>query len=284
MAFFCIHVPLLVWSSAGRAETLLIALTMALLVMVLEGSAWRGLDNLFIPIGGFFLLQTFLTLDAQALLTRLLVTVGLVAGVLASRRSTTMLDDSLLAGAFLCYVTWALAGWRWVAPPAIAFVGFSLNSPDVTDSGRRFHTIAAMLAVWAAAIAWLGLAKTYGRPDFIYPFTLVFAAHIAIFVLSRTAHRHAARPIGSLARQAILQSWVMLFVPFVGFMGVTTRNIQLAASAGLWIAAAVAVFVSTEPGIRDTPQSVARWVRQAASAGLGSALGWLAMVTLDRLT
>ena len=156
--------------------------------------------------------------------------------------------------------------------------------PAAADSGRRFHTIAAMLAVWAAAIVWLALGITLGRPDFIYPFTLVFAGHIAIFVVSRMAHQHAKQPLSVLAIQAILQSWVMLFVPFVGFMGVTPRSIQLAATAGFWIAAAVVIFVGTEPGIRDTPQSLARWVRQAASAGVGSALGWLAMAALDRLT
>jgi phytol kinase len=282
VAFFCIHVPLLIWSATGRIETLLVAFTMALLVMLLEGSAWRGLDNLFIPIGGFFLLQAYLQLDLQALLTRFLVILGLVVAVLASRRSTTMLDDSLLAGAFLCYVTWALAGWRWMAPPAIAFVGFSVYSPQAADAGRRFHTITAMLSVWAAAIVWLALATTLGRPNFIYPFTLVFAGHIAIFVVSRMAHRHPDRALRPLAGQAVLQSWVMLFLPFVAVMGATVRNIQLAAIAGLWIAAAVTLFVTTEPDIRDTPQSLARWGRQAASAGVGSALGWLAMVALDR--
>ena len=283
VAFFCIHVPLLLWSDAGRTETLLIALAMALLVMLLEGSAWRGLDNLFIPVGGFFLLQAYLQFDVHALLTRFLVITGLVAAVLATRRSTTMLDDSLLAGAFLCYVTWAFAGWRWVVPPAIAFVGFSLYSPDTSDGGRRFHTIAAMLAVWAAAIAWLALATALNRPDFIYSFTLVFAAHVAIFVVSRMAHRHRERPLRQLATRAVLQSWVMLFVPFVALMGVTARHILLAATAGLWITAAVAVFVSSEPGIRDTPQSLARWARQAASAGVGSMLGWLATLAVDRL-
>ena len=151
VAFFCIHIPLLLWSTIGRSETLLISLTMALLVMLLEGSAWRGLDNLFIPIGGFFLLQAYLPLGSDELLRRFVVTSILVLVVLVSRRSTTMLDDSLLVGAFLCYVTWALAGWRWIVPPAIGFLGFSLYSPDAPSDGRRFHTTGTMLSIWAAA-------------------------------------------------------------------------------------------------------------------------------------
>ena len=85
VAFLCVHVPLLLWSDVGRAESLLIAATLALLVMLLEGSAWRGLDNLFIPIGGYFLLRAYLPLDAAALLPRLLVTVALVVFIVLAR-------------------------------------------------------------------------------------------------------------------------------------------------------------------------------------------------------
>lgn len=284
VAFICIHVPLLVWSDVGRRETLLISSTLALLVMLLEGSAWRGLDNLFIPVGGFFLLQAYLPLQIEDLIIRSLVTVGLVLAVLVSRRSTTMLDDSLLAGAFLCYVTWALAGWRWIVPPAVGFVGFSLYSPEPPEAEQRFHTIAAMLAVWVAAIGWLILARTFAHPELIYPFTLVFACHVAIFSASRSAHRNPAKPLPSMVARAVIRSWIMLFVPFVALLGVTGRNIQLALIALPCIGLAVGLFVRSEPNIRNAPQTLSRWVRQAASAAGGSALGWMAMTTVDRLS
>ena len=281
VAFFCIHVPLILWSNVGRIETLLISLTLAFLVMLLEGSAWRGLDNLFIPIGGFFLLQASMPLGIEELLRRFIVTMILVVVVVTSRRSTTMLDDSLLAGAFLCYVTWALAGWRWLVPPVIGYVGFSLYSQDAHDRGRRFHTMAAMLSVWAAAVVWLTLSRLWEEPGLVYPFTLVFAGHIAIFSLSRMAHRHPGSPLLPMAVQAILQSWVTLFLPYLAMMGVSTQNVLLALLAGPAIALAVAAFVRTEPAIRDTPQSLSRWARQAASAAAGSALGWVAMTAFD---
>ena len=40
--------------------------------MLLEGSAWRGLDNLFIPIGGYFLLHAYVPMDVAMLASRLL--------------------------------------------------------------------------------------------------------------------------------------------------------------------------------------------------------------------
>lgn len=86
VAFFCVHVPLLIWSDIGRTESLLISATLALLIMLIEGSSRRGLDNLLIPIGGYLLLRAYLSLDAQALLVRLIVTLGLMLLIVVSRR------------------------------------------------------------------------------------------------------------------------------------------------------------------------------------------------------
>lgn len=283
VAFFCIDVPLVLWSDVGRVETLLIAATLALLVMLLEGSAWRGLDNLFIPLGGFFILRVWLDLDASALLTRFVVTVALVSVVLLFRRATTLEDDALLAGAFLCYVTWALLGWHWLVPPAVAFMGYAWMSPRTPENSSRIHDVGAVLAVWAFAIAWLTLAHSTGQARLIYPFTLVFAGHVAIFGASRLAGDFPDRPLKRLVMIAIAKSWFMLFVPFLILEGVSTVNVLLALTASAAIAMAALCFVCLQPAIRHTPIDLSRWVRQAASAAAGSAAGWAAMHVIDRL-
>ncbi len=78
VAFSCVYAPLLAWSAAGRTESMLVAATLALLEMLLEGSASRGLDNLVVPLGGYLLLRSLLELDTAALLARLVLTVALV--------------------------------------------------------------------------------------------------------------------------------------------------------------------------------------------------------------
>jgi phytol kinase len=282
VAFFCVHVPLLVWGTTGRLETLLIATSLALLVMLLEGSAWRGLDNLFLPIGGFFLLRAYLPLTAAELTLRLLVILALVIAVIASRRATTLVDDSLLAGAFLSYVTWAVAGWQWLVPPAILFVGYAWFSPRIETDAQRFHGVAAVLAVWVAALVWLTLSQTRGDESLVYPFTLVFACHMAIFGLSRQAHADHRRTLGALTTIAVARAWVLIFVPFLVTQGVSGSSVALALAATACILLAVAVFRATEPDMRNTSLTFARWVRQAASGGLGSAAGWLVLAAIGR--
>ena len=131
-------------------ETLLISLILAFLVMLLEGCAWRGLDNLFIPIGGFFLLRAYLGMDTAALTLRLVVIVAIVLLVLVWRSRTTLDDSALLAGVFIGYVTWALAGRRWLVPPVIVFLVYTLLSPRTAENSRRVHDPYALLSVCAA--------------------------------------------------------------------------------------------------------------------------------------
>ena len=110
-AFLSCHIPLLLFSQTGRAKTLSISLTAGFVVMLLDIISWRGQDNLIIPIGMFFLLQLYLPLDAQALLRRPLVIVGLVALVVFWRKRTTLSDSAVLAGALSGYALWAFGGW-----------------------------------------------------------------------------------------------------------------------------------------------------------------------------
>jgi len=275
VAFFCIHVPLLLWSSVGRAESLMIATTLALLVMVLEGSAWRGLDNLFIPIGGYFLLRAYLEMDAAALLLRLLVTSGLVALIVIARRRTTLADDSLAAGAFLCYIAWALMGWPWLVGPFAILLGYRWLSPPTADNSRRMHGVAAIIAVWTAAVAWLALARLVGNPALLLPYTVVFAAHLAMFGASRLAFQFRERALGVLFWQAVVISWVIVMTPYVLVTGAGRGNLLAAAGSVVAIALGATLFVRTQADIRNAESTPRRWVLQGAGATVASVVAWM---------
>lgn len=78
IAFLNTQIPLLLFTNTGRAESLVIALTLSLLAMLFEAIAWRGLDNLFVPLGTFFLLKSLLKADMTVLAARLGFAVVLV--------------------------------------------------------------------------------------------------------------------------------------------------------------------------------------------------------------
>lgn len=279
VAFLCVHVPLLLWSDVGRAESLLIATTLALLVMLLEGSAWRGLDNLFIPIGGYFLLRAYLPMDVAALLPRLLITVALVALIVFLRRRTTLEDDSLVAGAFLCYVAWALMGWRWLVGPLAIAAGYRWLSRPTADNSRRMHDVPAVLSVWAPAVVWLAAGRMHGGDSaMLLPYTVVFAAHLAIFGVSRLAFQFPDQRVTSLLWRAVVTSWAIVMAPYVLAVGVEPLTVVAAAGAVAAVAAGAAGFVGAEPDIRHARQNAARWLYQATAAAAASLAAWVWLV------
>jgi phytol kinase len=283
VAFFCVHVPLLLWSPVDRIESLLIAATLALVVMLLEGSAWRGLDNLFIPIGGYFLLRVYLTLDADQLAARLIVALALVAAVVVARRNTTLEDDSLVAGAFLCYIAWALMGRWWLVPPVVILAGYRWLSPVTPDNSRRMHGVPAVLSVWAPAVAWLAAARAWGDATLLFPYTLVFAAHLAMFGVSRLAHQFPAHALPGLAWRAIATSWAIVLIPYLLAAGLHLTSLLALALALPALALGAVTFARTQPDIRDARQDARRWVSQAAAAGLASVAGWAAWMGAMRM-
>ena len=280
VAFLCVHVPILLWEPVGRLEALLIAATLALVVMLLEGSAWRGLDNLFIPLGGYFLLRVYLTLDAAQLAARLAVTSALVVFIVAERRRTTLEDDSLVAGAFLCYLAWALMGWRWIVPPFVIFIAYRWLSPVTADNSRRMHGVPAVLSVWAPAVAWLALAHRLADRSLLFPFTLVFAVHLSMFGISRLAYQYASRPLGPLVGRAVAVSCAFVLIPYVVTAGPGAAVWMALAAAIPAVLAGTLAFVAAQPDIRHARQDARRWVGQSATAMLASVAGWAAWTAM----
>jgi phytol kinase len=90
VALICAFVPLIVGAGLTAAAALLTAATFAVVVTVLEAASWRGLDNLFIPVGGYLLLHAMAGMDVRQLATLFAVTVAMVAVVasLPPRHST----------------------------------------------------------------------------------------------------------------------------------------------------------------------------------------------------
>jgi phytol kinase len=240
--------------------------------MLLEGSAWRGIDNLFIPIGGYFLLRAYLGLDADALAARLAVTVGLVTLVVLCRWRTTLEDDSLVAGAFFCYVAWAAMGWQWLVAPLAVLAGYSRLSPATVENSRRIHGVRAVLAIWLIAMAWLVLAQVSGRPGLLIPYTVVFAAHLAMFGLSRLAHQFPHRPLGPLFWRAVGASWAIVMMPIM-FVANSSVAVPGVIVAGGSMALGTLGFAAAQP-VRNAPQSMSRWICQGGAAALASVLTW----------
>jgi phytol kinase len=261
--FFSVNVALVVFTQVGRIETLLISLDISLIVMLLEAIAWRGLDNIFIPLGVFILLRLYLVMPLNQLWNRFRIGIALVIFVTAYGRKTTLQGSALLAAALVLYVSWALGGWQWLIPPAILLLAYTFFLPGKITAPNRTHNVYAVLGVAFPGLIWLFLYRVWHQPDLFFPYTLAFAIHLALVAWNLLYPRHASVRLKMGA--CVLLAWALMFGPYVAIEGKSNLSLTQAGVALLICALAFGAFYWAEkPHDGNYPASAARWLRQAA--------------------
>ena len=265
VAFFAIHVPLLLLTEMGRPQTLLVATDIALIVTLLEAVAWSGLDNLFIPLGVFLLLHIYITMPLRLLLFRLTIALVLLVFTFLYRSRTTLEGSALLASVLALYASWAIGGWRWLLPPLIVFCSYSLFYPGRIKEIERRHNVYAVSSVASAGLFWIYVAHLRSNPSILFPYTLGFAIHLILLGWTLSCLRNPTGSVWKAGPLVILEGWFLLFTPYVLANGVSWHGLLLAGISLPVCGLAFLLFCWIEPrkdGLySDGPR---RWLRQAA--------------------
>jgi phytol kinase len=271
--------PLLGWEAAGRLQAFLIALLLAFLAMMFEAVAWGGLDNLILPLASFLLLHSYLLLPVEDLLLRLAVTAALALFVLLYARRTTLTGSALPAAVLVGYLSWALGGWQWLTAPLLFFASYTLMAPWAGPNTRRVHNVDAVLCVSSAGLLWLFLNRILGDslapPGLRLPFMLAFAAHFALIAIARLRRGRPTLSTTTAQVRGIAVGWSLLLLSLVLVEERLTTVARYALPGLLSVTLASLLFCWLQPGMEDCPTDAPRWLRQGASAALGSLVGLL---------
>ena len=219
VAFLCVHVPLLLFTPVGRPESLWVAAIVAVLATIVEAVSWRGLDNLFVPLGTYVVLVRLLTFDATLVAGHFAVLLGLVAVAAALRSETTVGGAGVFGAALIAYLVWALGGTAWLLPPALVYLLYARVWPASREADglphspeRRPHTAHNVFSVASVGVLWL-LAAGALDADLLYPYALAWGAAFAFLGAERM---RAARPdwgAGALAWRAAWRSTAVAVGP-----------------------------------------------------------------------
>lgn len=270
VAFLTVAGPLVLAGRVAPLTAVLMATTMALLVTLLEAMAWHGLDNVLVPIGAYFLFRSALTLDTTALVWRLIVALGFVGLLMASRARTTLNDAALAGAALVGYLVWALNGWWWVVPPVALFTVYTWLFPRSPGSGSREHDMHAVGGVALPALTWLFIGQLGGGTDTFVPYVSTFVAQMAMIgVVHASAQRAAARPRPMLP---VVLGGAFLMLPVVLLVR-PWPLVPLACAAAFAGATVAGIAINrglrhVSPGLHLEPQ----WDRQARWAMAASLL------------
>lgn len=280
VSFLSAHIPLLLCTSIGRAEALLVSLILGIIATLFEAIAWRGLDNLFIPMGAYLVLKTHLLLSTDVLTSRLLVIIGLLIAVLVLKRRTTLNGSAILGVALYSYYAWVLGGIIYAILPLIVFISYTRLLPQRFRNLKSQHSIYAVVAVGSTGVLWLLCGDKTSPSTFLFPYTLAFATHASIIATAHMAKKHLNRPRLQTIINSTIKSWLLMFVPMIILTGLTTQAIFNTVVAPLCIAIPTIAFFLTRTSrmpmfAYKQPDNVRRWLTQVALVTAGSSVGLL---------
>ncbi|MDR2982807.1 MAG: hypothetical protein LBV12_11245 [Puniceicoccales bacterium] len=277
VAFLCAHVPILLFSTTGRAESLLIGILLAGLVMLAEAAAWRGLDNLFIPLAAHGLLKEYLGMDVSALGQRTLMLIVVLIPALWLKRRLTLNGGALALAIILCYFCGAVGGWNWLLAPLAVFIGYTIPFARKRRAVRN-HSLEGVLCVASGALFWALVAQESGNTDLVFPFTVWLAANFAMITVSQTGFDFPQRTIWQLLLIATLWPAILCLVPFALLTTSTSPWVWVFVGIGMiLIFLAALTFYRLEPNPRDARVTLPRWFLQGGIAAAFSALAWASL-------
>jgi len=169
-------IVILLMTDIGRSEAVLLAFIVAAFGALLEAASWRGLDNLFIPLGLYFLISNLLYLGVVGL--------SLIAGVFFAALMLLLFVTRQRSGAerhflaigstlFFCIAIFA-------EPPSIVTPAVVVGTYFIADAVRHrerppFDALNLLIVVLAVALFYFVLSNV-ALKDTIFGFNLSFAA------------------------------------------------------------------------------------------------------------
>jgi phytol kinase len=175
------------------------------------------------------------------------------------------------------YLSWALGGWQWLTAPLLFFASYKLMAPWAGRNTRRVHNVDAVLCVCSAGLLWLFLNRilALGPPGLRLPFMLAFAAHFALIAIARLRRGRPTLSSTGAQVRGIAVGWLLLLLSLVLVEEHMATVGRYALPGLVSVTLASLLFCRIQPGMEDCPTDAPRWLRQGASAALGSLVGLL---------
>lgn len=257
---------------------LLISLLLGCVLLLVEAVAWRGLDNLLIPIGASALLAAWLPLDAAPLATRALMLSLAVGVALVARRRSTLIGEGVLATALCLFGTWTLGaaagGAAWLAPPSVVLLSVVAREVLVGTGGRtRMHGIGPVLALAGPGFLCVLLVEHASQRFAAVLLPTSVAAHAGAFAVAALASR--LHRVGRSSALASLADALLGSISIAGATALAAGWSMRQAAAASAVAFSAALLASTAARGADP---AGPWLQRGLAVLLGAAVGLLVLL------
>jgi hypothetical protein len=204
-------IAFLLLTDLGRGEVILLAFITAAFGALLEAASWRGLDNLFIPLGLYFLLANLMHLGVAELAIRAgIFFLALLAIIWLTPRGKA--DRHAMAIGFtLFFCITIFSGFESILTPAVAVAAYFACVQWLKIERPPHDNLNLLLVVFAVALGFF-IASNLARVDTIFGFNVAFAA-LAVGIVSRFS------PLPWIVASAVLLAWLAMSVRVVWIEG-----------------------------------------------------------------
>jgi phytol kinase len=280
VTFLAVHLPWLFADREPPAVTVLVAVLAGLFVVLVEAAAWRGLDNLLVPLGVQALIDSALRFSPARLGIEIAVLGALTVALLWAQRRSFLHLGAAFGAAVILYLVWLSAPWQWMVPVLLLLVGYVATTRYIKGPTPR-HGVAGVAAIAGPPLAWILLTAAVGPDPYLFGFVLACAASLATMI---AAVFHSVRPDGGRLQQPLMAGLVagvvveapMLLLAATGAVRmVQPFHIVLAVVMPVL---AAAVFREWELRSGQPADRIQRWWRQGLVGLVSSLAGFASLL------
>jgi phytol kinase len=290
VTFLCTHLPLLLLTDLGRPESVLIALVIAILVTGFEAISLEGSDNIFVPLGTFFILVKMSRYPLETILQHTAVLLLIIAVSIGLTVVQKVFKPSGLVGMILVsYAAWSLGDASWFLPVLLAQLllsclvfRFRQQVPtDITNYQVRVLFYSAIVPV-----ALLFVANAAGTYRELYlPFVGAAASQIGLILAYFLAITPGRTPFGRGLRERALLRGVFcaaIATVVIGLLPLALHSPEpLWRSAGGVMLAALAAFGLFHRTTVGLAAGESGWLRRQRLRMVASALAAVLLLTMQ---
>ena len=217
VAFLCTFLPLWTTGRTDPLQTVLIALTLAIVSMMAEGISDRGFDNLVIPLGCHFLLARFLASSNSEMAARFAAATLLIGLVSWGARWSTLSGSALIGAALLGYGCATLADPRFVLPLVAIFICHLVTTRRHRLGASFDHRLDAVICHAIGSLPWC-LAVDRGLLEPRVALAGLSFAMAQQLAYADVATQHFLRPGKVCLRSAMLKGWLVAGLPGLAWL------------------------------------------------------------------
>jgi len=230
-----------------------------MMVMLVEAISTRGIDNILIPLGSFYLLSKYMAMDLETLTGRLILLNLLLALVLILRKKSSLDGSSLLGAVLFGYAAAALGGWPCLVALLMLFFSHIIATGKVEKKVSYTHNLRAVICVAFTGMLWLVFFQDNPKA----PFLLGVAAHFSILNLNTLGALIPDSPLWKRIAQSSLKACVLTYLPIAPFF----PDLWIHFLAAVFLTAAGSyVFAQFFPANPKVSMSPTRWITQTLIA------------------